>query len=182
MIDVLVNCVGGGGRPRKFMEKPREECKNEINLTYWSVIHCTKAVLDHMIARRYGKIINIGSPAAQSGLAGRMAAVYGGAKGAVTSFSKALAWELGSCGINVNVVVPGWTIPESREDVASGSFWKKGFNFYSPEIRERALKYQPIQRLCRPEDIADMIVFLVSDRASYVTGQTISVSGGATMW
>lgn len=91
MIDALVNCVGGGGRPRKFMEKPREECANEINLTYWSVIHCTKAMLDHMIARRYGKIINIGSPAAQSGLAGRMAAVYGGAKGAVTSLPKALA-------------------------------------------------------------------------------------------
>ena len=182
-IDVLVNCVGGRGRPRKFIETPKEECEKEINVTFWSVIHCTKAVLDHMIARRYGKIVNIGSPAGQSGLAGRMAAVYGGLKGAVISLSKALAWELGRYGINVNVVVPGWTIPESPENVAEASVWKQlGTQVFSPELLQRAMQYQPIQRVGKPEDTADMVVFLASDRTSYITGQTISVSGGATMW
>ena len=181
-IDVLVNNVGGGGGPRKFTEKPREECETEMDLTFWSVFNCTRAVLDHMIERRYGKIVNIGSPSALSGFSGRYSAIYGGAKAAVISLSKTLAWEVGLYGININVVVPGLTTPESSEDVGMESFWRRGLEIYTPEMKQRALKYQPLQRLGRPEDVANMVVFLASDCASYTTGQTISVNGGATMW
>ena len=185
-IDALVNCVGGSGRPHKFLETPEDECEQDIQLTFLSVVNCTKAVLGHMIERKYGRIINIGSPAGQSGLAGRMAAVYGGLKGGVIALSKALAWEVGRYGITVNIVVPGWTIPKGTGDVAEASVWKhwgeQGVELFSPETLQKAMQYQPIQRLGGPEDTADMVVFLASERASYVTAQTISVTGGATAW
>jgi len=181
-VDVLVNNVGGGGRPSKFVDKPREEWTREIELSLWSVMNCTRAVVEQMIGQRYGKIVNIGSPSAQSGLAGRSASVYGAAKGGVISLSKALAWELGPHGINVNVVVPGWTLPGSSDDVGEASFWKTGMDIYSPEMMQGAMKHQPIQRLCMPEDVARAVIFLASDCASYLTGQTLSVTGGATMW
>jgi len=182
-IDALVNCVGGGGRPRKFLETPGEECEKEVDLTFLSVVNCMKAVLGHMIERKYGRIVNIGSPSGQSGLAGRMAAVYGGLKGAVASLSKAVAWEVGRYGITVNVVIPGWTIPKGSGDVAEACVWKQqGIDLFTPETLQKGMQYQPIQRLGKPEDTADMVVFLASDRASYVTAQTISVSGGATAW
>lgn len=182
-IDVLVNNVGGARGPGKFVEKTREEWEKEISLTYWSVINCTKAVVDHMIGRKYGKIVNIGSTASLSGLAGRMYAVYGGAKGAVVSLSKVLAWELGPYGININVVCPGWTLPESPEHVGEESCWRRGsLDLYTPEVLEKAKKLLPIRRVGSPQDIANMVVFLASDCASYITGQTISVSGGGAMW
>ncbi len=186
-IDVLVNNVGRTWR-RLFIDKPREESEREININYWSVINCIKAVADHMIERKYGKIVSIGSAASQSGIAGRDTAVYAGTKGAVISLSKALAWELGRYGININVVCPGWIVPESSEEVGVGSWWSEwGFDAYSTSPRssetlQRATRYWPIRRLGSPEDIANTVVFLASDCASYLTGQTISVSGGLTMW
>jgi len=181
-IDVLVNNVGGT-HARLFTEKPREETQWEIDLNYWSVINCIKAVVDHMIERKYGKIVNISSVSGQLGLAGYNVSVYGGVKGAVISLSKALAWELGRYGINVNVVCPGWIVPESPEDMGQGSFWKQwGYDFYTPEVLQKAMKYWPIRRLGRPEDVADTVLFLASERASFLTGQTISVSGGLSMW
>jgi NAD(P)-dependent dehydrogenase (short-subunit alcohol dehydrogenase family) len=182
-IDVLVNNVGGATGASLFVEKPREECEKEISLNFWSVVNCIKAVAGHMIERRYGKIVNIGSVSGQSGLAGSNVSLYGGAKGAVMSLSKALAWELGGYGINVNVVCPGMTLPETLENVGEKSVWKKwAWNVYTPELREAAAKSVPLQRLGSAQDIANMVVFLASDCASYVTGQTISVSGGQTMW
>jgi len=181
-IDVLVNNAGGTPYARLFVEKPRGEWEKEINLNYWSVINCTRAVVDHMIERKYGKVVNISSASGQSGFAAYNLAVYGGAKGAVIALSRALAWELGRYGININVVCPGWIVPESPEDVGQGSFWKQwGYDFYTPDMLQRAMKYWPLRRLGRPEDIADTVLFLASERASFLTGQTISVSGGLTM-
>lgn len=86
-------------------------------------------------------------------------------------------------GVNVNVVVPGWIVPESREHVGENSFWKqRGYDFYTPEVLKRVMRFWPIGRLGRPEDIADALLFLSSERASFLTGQTISVSGGLSMW
>ncbi len=181
-IDVLVNCVGGGATTRPLAEVPIEECEQQIDLTFRSVLYCTRAVIGHMMERKYGKIISLSSPAGQTGLAGRMASVYGAMKGAIISFSKAVAWEVGPYGINVNVVVPGWTLPESSDQVAEQSTWKKGVPAFTPELLKRAMKYQPIQRMGMPEDTANVVVFLASDLSSYVTAQTISVTGGATSW
>jgi len=182
-IDVLVNNVGGAAGVGLFVEKPKEECEKDVNLNFWSVVNCIRAVAGHMIERRYGKIVNIGSVSGQSGLAGSHVSLYGGAKGAVMSLSKTLAWELGGYGININVVCPGMTLPETLENVGERSVWKKwAWNVYTPELREAAAKSVPLQRLGSAQDIANMVVFLASDCASYVTGQTISVSGGQTMW
>lgn len=107
-IDVLVNNAGGTPHVGLFVEKPREEWEKEINVNYWSVINCVRAVADHMIERKHGRIVNISSVSGQSGFASYNAAVYGGVKGGVIALSRALAWELGRHGINVNVVCPGW--------------------------------------------------------------------------
>ena len=179
-IDVLVNNVGGATRPRLFVEKPREEYERDISLNFWSAINCIKAVVDHMVERKYGKIVNIGSEAGRIGAS--TAAIYSGTKGAIMTLSKALAKELGRYNINVNVVCPGLTVPESREHVGEKSWWREwGFDFYTPEVQQEVVKAIPIGRLGRSQDIANMVVFLASDCASYITGQTISVSGGATM-
>ena len=182
-IDVLVNNVGGATGAGLFVEKPRGECEKDVSLNFWSVVNCIKAVAGHMIERRCGKIVNIGSVSAQSGLAGSNVSLYGGAKGAVISLSKALAWELGGYGITINVVCPGMTLPETLENVGEESVWKKwAWDVYTPEMREMAAKSLPLQRLGSSQDVANMVVFLASDCSSYVTGQTISVSGGQTMW
>ncbi len=182
-IDVLVNNAGGISSMRPFVEKPREEWDREIKLNFWGVINCIRAVLDHMIERKGGKIVNVASGSGQIGVGAVDCAVYGGTKGGVIALSRALAWELGRYGINVNVVSPGWIVPDSSDHVGQGSFWKQwGYDFFTPDKLKRAMKGWPVQRLGRPEDIADSALFLASDRASFLTGQTISVSGGAAMW
>ena len=182
-IDILVNNAGGTPRTRRFLEKSGEECEREIQLNLWSVINCTKAVADHMVDRNYGKIVNISSGSGQSGGAAMNLVVYAGAKGGVIALSRGLAWELGRHGINVNTVAPGTIVPASPDDVGAGSMWKQwSYEVYTPEVLERMKRLWPIQRLGRPEDIADTVLFLASDRASFLTGQTISVSGGAFMW
>ena len=98
-------------------------------------------------------------------------------------FPGLLAWELARYGINVNAVSPGWIVPHSSDDVGQGSFWKRwGYDFFTPEKLNKAMKYWSIQRLGRPENIADSTLFLASERASFLTGETISVSGGVAMW
>ena len=177
-IDILVNNVGWT-YDRSFMEKPREEWEKEIKLNFWSMINCTRAVLDNMIERQYGKIVSISSDAGRTG--GFREAVYGGCKGAVIALSKSLARELGRYGINVNVVSPSTTVPESSEHVGPESMWAPGGLELTPEILEKMAKTYPLRRLGKPEDIANAVVFLASDAASWITGQTLSVDGGFAM-
>jgi len=178
-IDILVNNAGWG-MDRLFIEKPRAEWEKEISINFWGVINCTRAVLDHMIERKYGKIISISSDAGRMGE--YREAVYAGCKGGVIALSKALARELGRHGINVNVLCPGVTIPERPEDAGELSMWKGEMaQVFTPEAREKATKAYPLRRLGKPEDVANATVFLASDTASFITGQTISVSGGYTM-
>ena len=182
-IDVLANVVGWTF-DRLFIEKPREEWEKEINLNLWSVINCTRAVADHMIEQKYGKIVSMGSDA------GRMGewreAVYGASKGGVIALSKALARELGRYNINVNVVCPGTVIPEVAEHAGSLSM-SKGIEggitveTIPQERKDKILKNYALRRLCTPQEVANAVVFLSSDAASFITGQTLSVSGGYTM-
>lgn len=182
-IDILVNNAGGLPGTGAFVKKSREDWDKEIKLNLWGTINCIRAVVDHMMARKYGKIVNISSGSGQFGPAGSNLAVYAASKGGVIALGRALAWEFGRFNINVNTVAPGSIVPHSDDDVSQSSTWKQwGSKVYTPEVLEQVRKSWPIQRLGQPEDIADMVLFFASDRASFLTGQTISVSGGAIMW
>ena len=177
--DALVNNVGWT-LDRLFIEKPRSEWEKEVDINFWGVVNCTRAVLDHMMERKYGKIISIGSDAGRMGE--YREAVYAACKGGVIAMSKSLARELGRYGININVVCPGVTVPEKPEYAGELSMWKGQMSqVFTPEAQEKAAKAYPLRRLGKPEDVANVVVFLASDAASFITGQTISVSGGYTM-
>jgi 2-hydroxycyclohexanecarboxyl-CoA dehydrogenase len=191
-VDILVNNAGGVYYPRPFLEKPYEELAWEIDLNVWGVLHCTRAVGSRMVERGRGSIVNITSNSALEASAGNQVANYAGAKGYVMSFSKALAYEWGPLGVRINCVSPGWIVPWERDHVGAGSFWKKyGYEFFgAPEEMARQAERgelfnvgsQPIRRIGRPGDVADAALFLASDRAAHLTGQLVSVSGGAWMY
>lgn len=191
-VDVLVNNAGGVFYPRPFLEKPREESEWEVNLNIWGVHHCTRAAGRSMVARGKGSIVNITSNSALSPEAANQVALYGGTKGFVMAFSKGLAYEWGPLGVRINCVAPGWIVPHNENDVGEGSFWRKyGYDFFgTPEAMAKAaesgesnfnVSSQPIRRIGRPEDIADMTLFFASDRSAHLTGQLVSVSGGSYM-
>jgi 2-hydroxycyclohexanecarboxyl-CoA dehydrogenase len=179
-IDILINVVGWV-RDEFFVKKPREDWEKEIARNFWSDINCTRAVLDHMIERKYGKIIGISSDAARVGQLRE--AVYSGCKGALISMTKSLARELGRYGINVNVVCPGVVVPASKDVTTSESMWTDGMMkaFGTREGLDKIARGIPLGRLGTPEDIANTVLFLASDRADFITGQTISVDGGYAM-
>ena len=177
-VDVLVNGAGWTV-DRLFVEKPREEWEKEIAIDTWGFINCTRAVLDHMIERRRGRIVSIASDAGRIGE--WREAVYSGTKAGVIAMSKAIAREVGRHGITLNVVSPGF-VPGRPETSGEGSIWagEQGSQF-TPEVLEKVARSYPLRRLGTPEDVAPAVLFLASDRASYITGQTLSVSGGYTM-
>jgi 2-hydroxycyclohexanecarboxyl-CoA dehydrogenase len=178
-VDVLVNNVGWTVE-RLFMEKPRAEWDREIQLNLWSVINCTRAVLDGMIARGSGAVVSVGSDAGRMGEFRE--GVYAACKAGVIGLTKTLAREVGRHGIRLNVVCPGTTMPDSDEEVGASSMWSGPLGEWNtPETRARISKAYPLRRIGRPADIANAVLFLASDAASFITGQTLSVSGGYTM-
>jgi len=179
-VDVLVNNVGWTV-DRLFIEKPREEWEREIQLNLWSVINCTRAVLDGMIKRGSGVIVSIGSDAGRMGEFRET--VYGACKAGVMALTKSLAREVGKHGIRLNVVCPGTTMPDSDEEIGALSMWKSGElrSWNTPEMRARISKAYPLRRVGQPEDVASAVVFMASDAARFITGQTLSASGGYTM-
>jgi 2-hydroxycyclohexanecarboxyl-CoA dehydrogenase len=179
-VDVLVNNVGWT-MDRLFVEKTREEWEKEIQLNLWGMINCTRAVLDGMIARKAGAIVSLGSDAGRMGEFRE--GVYAACKAGVIALSKSLAREVGRHNIRLNVVCPGMTMPESDEEISGLSMWASDTNrqFRTEEMKARIAKAYPLRRVGRPEDIAGAVLFFASDAASFVTGQTLSVSGGYTM-
>lgn len=139
-IDVLVNNAGGVFYPKPFLEKSREDAEWKMNLNVWGVYNCTRAAGRSMVERKTGSIINITSNSALEPEAAKQVAFYGGTKGFVMSFSKALAFEWGPEGVRINCVSPGWIVPHKQEHVGSGSFWEKyGYEFFgTPEARASA--------------------------------------------
>jgi 2-hydroxycyclohexanecarboxyl-CoA dehydrogenase len=177
-VDVLVNCAGWT-IDRLFMEKPRAEWEREIAIDTWGFINSVRAVLDPMMQRGYGRIVSIGSDAGRIGE--WREAVYSGTKASVIAMSKAIAREVGKYGITLNVVCPG-LVPGSPETSGSESMWSSDqAKMFTPEVREKAAKGYPMRRLGTPDDVVPAVLLLASDRASYITGQTLSVSGGYTM-
>ena len=185
-IDVLVNNVGwNGGSP--FMDKSIEESEKEVAINLWGPINCIRAVLPHMTERKYGSIVSIGSDAGRVGES--LSTVYAACKGGIIAFSKSLARELGRrYGIRLNVVCPGLTLPgdppghyqQGSEEVGEKSMWS--YPWYSEEkIQDIIKKAYPLGKIGSPDDLANAVLFLASDRSGHVTGQTLSVSGGYTM-
>jgi 2-hydroxycyclohexanecarboxyl-CoA dehydrogenase len=179
-LDILVNNVGWN-HDELFVEKERAEWEKEIQLNLWGMINCTRAVLDGMIARKSGAIVSLGSDAGRMGEFRE--GIYAACKAGVIALSKSLAREVGRHGIRLNVVCPGITMPESDEEIGGLSMWARERNrqLGMPEMKARIAKAYPLRRTGKPENIAPAVVFLASDSASFITGQTLSVSGGYTM-
>ena len=180
-IDILVNSAGGSNEV-KFTKSTREGWEFAINLCVYGTFNCTRAVINHMVERKSGKIVNVGSDAGRVGEP--YVPAYSAAKGGIIAFTKALAKEVGDDCINVNCVCPGTIDDERTQERLQARAAKMGFEA-SERLREKALKLYPLgrglQRVALPEEVADLIIVLCSERATYVTGQTISVSGGYAM-
>ena len=177
-IDVLVNGVGWLDSPwGLFMEQKRETWQKMVNLNLWSVLNCTRAVLEQMIPRKYGKICNIGSEAGRIGEFRQV--VYSACKGGVIGFTKAIAKEVGRHNINVNCICPAGVIPEKKEHVSELSMTQGVTQETMPEdMKKMQLKLYPIGRVAVPQDVASTVLYVCSDAASFIHGQTISVNGG----
>jgi len=179
-VDVLINNVGWT-LDGLFIEKTREQWEKEVQINLWGMINCTRAVLDGMIARKAGAIVSMGSDAGRMGEFRE--GVYAACKAGVIALSKSIAREVGRYGIRLNVVCPGMTMPDSEEEIGDLSMWAAEVNkqWQTPEMRARIAKVYPLRRVARPDDITGAVLFLASGAAGFITGQTLSVSGGYTM-
>lgn len=167
-IDILVNNAGRTTSPMPFVNTPEKNWEIVMHLNVFGVFNCTKAVLPQMIERKYGKIINIASGA---GLSGSPRFIhYGASKGAVITFTRGLAKEVISSGINVNAVAPG---------VGDTHFMSTGG--FPPGELERAVASVPIKKTTTPDDIGNLVAYLVSDIAGNIVGQTIFIDGGHSL-
>ena len=188
LVDILVNNAGGVKSNYEFENLDDETRRWEIALNIDGVVNCTLAVANDMLSRNTGSVINISSNSSLLGEAASSIVHYGAVKGFVNSLTKTLAYEWGPKGVRVNTIAPGWIVPHHNEDIASGSFWNR-LDMGTPEGMQQALadgtlfnmSSLPIKRLGRPEDIANLAMFLASDASGYITGQLISVSGGVYM-
>ncbi|MGA2467123.1 MAG: SDR family NAD(P)-dependent oxidoreductase [Thermodesulfobacteriota bacterium] len=177
-IDVLVNNAGAF-RTNFFMKMTREDWKAEIDVNFYGVLNCVRAVLEHMIERKSGCIINVSSDAGRVGEPNQP--VYSGTKGAVIAFSKAIAKDVSRYSIRVNSVCPSLTIGERRLEVEKDlredpEKWKA-----YEEWKQSTLRLYPLRRFNEPQDLANTIVYLASERSCNIHGQTISINAGYCM-
>ncbi len=168
-IDILVN-VAGWDRIMPFVDTNEEMWDRVIGINYKGVLATCHAVLPHMIEQRSGVIVNTASEAGRSGSSGE--AVYSGTKGAVIAFSKAIARESARYGIRVNTVAPGLTDTPLLQGMISDG---------NDQLIDAIVRATPIRRLGTVEEVAAAILFMASDRASFITGQTLGVGGGLVM-
>ena len=164
-LDILVNNAGIT-RDNLLMRMKEEEWDDIMQVNLKSVFRASKAVLRGMMKQRAGRIINITSVVGVMGNAGQTN--YAAAKAGLIGFSKSMAREVGSRGITVNCVAPGF-IDTDMTAVLKDS------------IREKLIEGIPLGALGKPEHVADAVLFLVSDAASYITGQVLNVDGGMVM-
>ena len=177
-VDVLVNNAGWT-IDRLFLEKPREEWEREVQVNLWGAINCIHAVLPGMVERKGGSIVCLSSDAGRMGE--YREAVYSACKAGVIALSKSIARETGRHGLRLNCVCPGLVVPPEEETISETSMWHQMRGVFTPEARERAIRAYPLRRMAETREIANAVVFLASDAAGFITGQTLSVSGGYTM-
>ena len=158
-VDILINCAGSGWHKScPFKDIPEENWEWILDLNIKGTLYFTHAVLDNMTERKYGKIINVASIAAKTGIPNF--AVYSASKGAIVSFTKALAMELGPYNINVNCISPGLISADGVASPTNGTF---------------------LGRKGTPQEMAALIAFMVSDEASFITGVDYLIDGGRTL-
>ena len=167
-VDILAN-IAGGAFPSKmgsFAQSNREIWDLNINLNLLGTFNCTHAIVNHMMERKKGKIVNIASVAGMVGQA--TTADYAAAKGGIIAFTKSMAKELAPYGINVNCVSPAITGTDRVRSMPK-------------EFLQKQIDTIHLHRFGEPEEIANVVVFLASDEASFVTGANYVADGGITL-
>ena len=170
-IEILVNCAGWD-ELKPFLETDEEFTTKVLHINLRGPIRVTRMVLPGMVERGWGRFVNIASDAGRVGSSGE--AVYSAAKGGVIAFTKTIAREMARRGITANAVCPGPTETPLLRGMTEGD--ERGGKLIDAMVRA-----VPMRRLGRPEDVGPAVAFLVSEEAGYITGQTLSVSGGLTM-
>jgi 2-hydroxycyclohexanecarboxyl-CoA dehydrogenase len=170
-VDVLVNNAGWDDL-KPFLETDEAFWDRIIEINFKGPLRFTRLLLPGMVERRWGRLVNIGSDAGRVGSS--LESVYSGAKGGIIAFTKTIAREMARSGVTANVVCPGPTdTPFMAETMAAQQ--------HSDSVLAAMVKSVPMRRLGAPEEVAAAVRYFVSDEAGYVTGQTLSVSGGLTM-
>ncbi len=172
-LDVCI--TNAGGPPAKnFLSVSTEEWRKAVDLNFLSVVHLAKAVIPYMQRHRWGRIITITSISVKQPIDDLI--MSNAVRAAVVGLVKSLSNEFGKDGILVNNVAPGYTATERLQELAGTRALAAGVS--SEEIYQRWAAEIPVKRLADPKEVADVIVWLASERASYVTGQTLLVDGG----
>ena len=161
-IYILVNNAGIT-KDSLLMRMSIEQWDDVINTNLKGAFHCTKAVLRYMMKNKFGRIINITSIVGLTGNAGQ--ANYAASKAGLIGMTKSIAKEVASRGITANCIAPGWIETSMTEKL-------------SKEVKSEFLSHIPVGRIGSPDDIANAVIFLASNEAGYITGQTITVDGG----
>ena len=162
-IDILVNNAGIN-RDILLLRMPESAWDEVINTNLRGAYLCTKFVLRSMVTQHWGRIINIASVAGIIGNAGQ--SNYAASKGGLIAFTKSIAREMGSRNITANAIAPGFIVTEMTDKLPQ-------------ERKEAILAMIPLNRFGKPEDVAELVTFLASEKASYITGQVICIDGGA---
>jgi 3-oxoacyl-[acyl-carrier protein] reductase len=164
-IDILVNNAGTT-RDQLLMLMSEEDWDVVLRTNLKGVFNCCKAAARKMMRQRSGRIVNVSSVSGIAGQGGQTN--YAASKAGVIGFTKSLAKELGSRGVTVNAVAPGFVLTRLTEDL-------------SEDLKQRAVEATPLGRMGEPEEIAHAVAFLASDLASYITGEVLTVDGGLVM-
>jgi 3-oxoacyl-[acyl-carrier protein] reductase len=164
-IDILVNNAGIT-RDKLILRMTEEDWDAVLDVNLKGTFHCTKAVVRHMAKQRSGKIVNIASVVGEMGNAGQ--ANYSASKAGVIGLTKTIAREFAQRGININAIAPGYIETPMTEALPE-------------KAKEELKKLIPMERLGKPEDVAEAVLFLVSEESSYITGQVLNVNGGIYM-
>ncbi|MDQ0594366.1 acetoacetyl-CoA reductase [Chryseobacterium ginsenosidimutans] len=165
-IDILINNAGIT-RDARFTKMNKEDWDEVMNINLTGVFNCTRQVIDSMIERGYGRIINISSVNGQKGQFGQTN--YSAAKAGLHGFTKSLALEVAKHGITVNTISPGYIGTEMVMAVPE-------------KLREQIVAQIPVGRLGHIEEVAEAVVYLISDQSSFMTGSNLSINGGQHMY
>ncbi|MBW0092531.1 SDR family oxidoreductase [Pseudonocardia sp. KRD-184] len=167
---IVIN-VAGWDELKPFLETDEDFTHKVLEINLNGPIRVLRATLPAMVEARYGRVVNIASDAGRVGSS--MESVYSGAKSGVIGFTKTIAREFAKHGISANTVCPGPTDTPLLRQITAGE--------RSGNIIAAMTKAVPMRRMGTPDDVAPAVVFLASDAAGYITGQTLSASGGLTM-